>query len=152
MSQPSVDLKNQEDTLQTVIQTLIDGQEGCQKIAENLKDETLKRYFLAESLKRAQFRGDLESILHQEGVHDIKEHGTANGTLLRAWGTLKSKLGGGDHAMLETAEEAADEAVQTYTEALSKELPLPVRQLLVSQGAHIEAFHDYVKAARDIRK
>jgi hypothetical protein len=32
-----------------VIQSLIDGQEGFQKIGEHLKDQTLKKYFLAES-------------------------------------------------------------------------------------------------------
>ena len=32
-----------EDTLRSVIESLIDGQEGFQKIGDNLKDETLKR-------------------------------------------------------------------------------------------------------------
>ncbi len=84
------------------------------EIGEHLKDETLKRYFLAESLKRASFRGDLEEVLHQNGVHDIKESGTTIGTLQRAWGDLKAKLGGGDHTLLETAEQAEDAAKKTH--------------------------------------
>lgn len=152
MSTPSKTLKEVEDTLQSVIESLIDGQEGFQKIGDELKDETLKHYFLAESLKRAQFRGDLETVLHQEGVHDIKESGTANGTILRAWSELKSKLGGGDHTLLATAEEAEDAAKQAYDDALAKELPLPVRQLLSTQSIHIHASHDYVRDARDSRK
>jgi uncharacterized protein (TIGR02284 family) len=152
MSAPSNTLKEVEEALRLVIQNLIDGQEGFQKIGEELKDETLKRYFLAESLKRSQFRGDLETILHQEGVHDIKESGSATGTMLRAWGTLKHKLGGGDHTLLETAEQAEDEAKKAYADALDRELPLPVRQTLTTQAAHIESSHDYVKAARDSRK
>jgi uncharacterized protein (TIGR02284 family) len=149
MTTASKTLQEVEDTLRSVIQSLIDGQEGFQKIGDELKDQTLKSYFLAESLKRAQFRGDLETILHQEGIHDIKESGTANGTALRVWATLKHKLGGGDHTLLETAEEAEDEAVKAYDEALEKELTLPIRQLLVTQATHIDASHDYVKAARD---
>ena len=98
MSSPSKDLKETESALRSVIQVLIDGQEGFKKIGEQIKDEALKEYFLAESLTRAQFRGVLESILHQEGVHDVKESGTAAGTFLRAWGDLKSALGGGDPA------------------------------------------------------
>jgi len=152
MSTPSKTLQGVEYTLRTIIQTLIDGQEGFQKIGDELKDETLKHYFLAESLKRASFRGDLEAILHQEGIHDVKESGTAEGTALRVWATLKSKLGGGDHTLLATAEEAEDEAVEAYEEALQKELPLPVRQLLAGQAAHVQSSHDYVKAARDSRK
>ncbi len=141
-----------EETLRSVIQNLIDGQEGFQKIGEHLKDETLRRYFAAESLKRAQFRGELEETLHQEGVHDVKESGTVGGTVHRTWGDIKAHLGGGDHTLLETSEAGEDAAKKAYQEALSKELPLPVKQLLDTQYAHIQKSHDYVKAARDVRK
>jgi uncharacterized protein (TIGR02284 family) len=152
MSNPSNTLKEVEEALRMVIENLIDSQEGFQKISDELKDETLKRYFLAESLKRAQFRGDLETVLHQEGVHDIKESGSVSGALYRAWGDLKSKLGGGDHTLLETAEQGEDAAKEAYADALNREIPFPIRQLLVTQEAHIQASHDYVKAARDSRK
>jgi uncharacterized protein (TIGR02284 family) len=152
MSSSSKDLKETEPALRTVIQTLIDGQEGFKKIGEHIKDETLKEYFLAESLTRAQFRGVLESILHQEGVHDVKESGTASGSIRRAWGDLKSALGGGDHSLLSTAEEGEDEAVEAYSKATETYLPLPVRQVLTTQQAHIEKSHDFVKAARDTKK
>ncbi len=152
MSSPSKDLKETESALRSVIQSLIDGQEGFKKIGEHIKDETLKEYFLAESLTRAQFRGVLESILHQEGVHDVKESGTASGSIRRAWGDLKSALGGGDHSLLSTAEEGEDEAVEAYSKATETYLPLPVRQVLTTQQAHIEKSHDFVKAARDTKK
>jgi uncharacterized protein (TIGR02284 family) len=141
-----------EETLRSVIQSLIDGQEGFQKIGEHLKDETLRRYFAGESLKRAQFRGDIEEILHQEGVHDVKETGTIGGAISRTWGDLKAHLGGGDHTLLETTESGEDAAKKAYQEALEKELPLPIKQLLSTQYAHIQTSHDYVKAARDSRK
>jgi uncharacterized protein (TIGR02284 family) len=152
MPHPSDTLQELESTLHTVIESLIDGQEGFQKIGEDLKDETLKRFFLEESLKRAEYRGELETILHQEGVHDIKESGTTIGTIHRAWADLKASLGGGDHTLLVTAEQAEDEAKEAYKEALKKDLPFPVRQLLSGQSAHIQASHDYVKAARDSSK
>jgi uncharacterized protein (TIGR02284 family) len=141
-----------EETLRSVIQSLIDGQEGFEKIGEHLKDETLRRYFAAESLERAQFRGDIEEVLHQQGVHDVKEKGTVGGTVQRAWGDLKAHLGGGDHSLLETAEAGEDSAKKAYQEALEKELPLPIKQMLTTQYAHIQTSHDYVKAARDSRK
>jgi uncharacterized protein (TIGR02284 family) len=141
-----------EETLKSVIQSLIDGQEGFQKIGEELKDPTLKHYFLKESLTRASFRGDLETVLHQEGVHDIKESGTTSGTMHRIWGELKVKLGGGDHNLLETAEQGEDAAKKAYKDALDKELPLPVHQLLSTQYAHVQTSHDYLKAARDSGK
>jgi uncharacterized protein (TIGR02284 family) len=144
--------KEVEETLRDVIQSLIDGQEGFQKLGEHLKDATLKSYFLAESLRRASFRGELENLLHQGGVDDVKESGTVSGAVHRTWGDLKAHLGGRDHTLLETAEQGEDAAKKAYKDALEKELPLPVHQLLSTQYAHIQTSHDYVKAARDSSK
>jgi uncharacterized protein (TIGR02284 family) len=152
MSSPSKDLKEVESALRSVIQTLIDGQEGFKSMGEQLKDEALKEYFLAESLTRAQFRGVLESILHQEGVHDVKESGTIAGTALRTWGDLKATLGGGDSSLLSTAEEAEGQTMEVYSKAVESYLPLPVRQVLTTQFAHIEKSHEFIKAARDTKK
>ena len=145
-------LKETEETLRGLIKTLIDSQTGFQDIGDHVKDDTLKKFFLAESLKRASFRGDLEDTLHKEGVKDVKETGSVAGSLHRTWGDLKAKLGGGDHTLLESAESGEDTIKKAYTEALKLELPLPVHQLLSTQAAHIQTSHDYVKAARDSRK
>src|ERR1700735_262585 len=135
--------------LNSLISTLLDSQKGFADIGEHLKDETLKRYFLAESLKRASFRGDLEEVLHQNGVHDIKESGTTTGTIHRVWGDLKAKLGGEDHTLLETAEHGEDEAQKAYPDVLDQALPLPIRQLVAEQQAHILTSHDFVRSHRD---
>ena len=146
-------LKDVEDVLKNVIETLIDSQEGFRDIGDKLQDATLKHYFLAESLKRSSFKGELEDVLIKEGVHDAyKETGSVSGTLHRSWGDLKAKLGGGDHTLLETAESGEDVAKKAYADALKHELPLPIHQLLSTQAAHIQTSHDYVKAARDSRK
>ena len=57
-----------ETGLRSLINVLLDSQKGFADIGEHLKDETLKRYFLAESLKRANFRAELENELHRHGV------------------------------------------------------------------------------------
>ena len=140
------------ETLHDVIESLIDGHEGFQKVGEHLKDERLKKYFLAESLKRSQFRGELETMLHATGDHDPKESGSVSGAIHRTWGDIKAHLGGGDHTLLETAEQGEDTAKKAYMDALQKELPAPVKQLLTTQYEHIQKSHDYVKAARDSSK
>ncbi len=141
--------KEMESVLLDVIKSLQDGQKGFAEIGEHLKDDTVKRYFLAESLKRANFRAELENELHRAGMADVKESGTASAAIHRAWGELKAKLGGGDHALLETAEQGEDEAKKAYKEALEHDLPLPIRQLLSEQQTHILSSHDYVKNHRD---
>ena len=135
--------------LNSLITTLLDGQKGFADLGEHIKDAHLKKYFLAESLKRASFRGDLEEILHQQGVHDIKESGSTAGVIHRAWGDLKAKLGGGDHTLLETAEQGEDEAKKAYADALKQELPLPIHQIISEQNAHILTAHDFVRNHRD---
>lgn len=144
--------KDLESTLRSVINTLQDSQKGFADIGEHLQDETLKRYFLAESLKRANFRAELENELHRHGVHDVHETGTTSGTIHRVWGDLKAKLSSSDHTLLETAEQGEDVAKKAYQEALEKDLPLPIRQLLTEQQSHVLTSHDYVKRARDERK
>ncbi len=142
--------KEMERVLLEVITSLQDGQKGFAEIGEHLKDDTLKRYFLAESLKRASFRADLEAELHRAGVHDVKDSGSVAGTLHRSWGELKTKLGmGDDHSLLATAEQGEDEAKKVYKDALEQDLPLPIRQLLTEQQAHVLTAHDYVKRHRD---
>jgi uncharacterized protein (TIGR02284 family) len=141
-----------EDVLKSVINVLGDGQKGMAEMGEHLKDEVLKRYFLAESLKRAGFRGELEGELHRQGVRDIQESGTATGKFYRAWVELKAKLGGGDRSLLETAEKAEDETWRIYQEALNHNLPLPIRQMLAEQLSHILSSRDYVRDHRDALK
>ena len=139
-----------EKVVKSVINVLQDGQKGFADIGEHLKDETLKRYFLAESLKRANFRAELENELHRHGVKDVHEEGTVAGTLHRTWGDIKGKiLGTSDHELLATAEQGEDTAKKTYKDALAQELPLPLHQLLSEQNAHIVNSHDYVRNHRD---
>jgi uncharacterized protein (TIGR02284 family) len=141
-----------ETALKSVINSLEDGQKGMAEIGEHLKDEILKRYCLAESLKRASFRGELENELHRHGVHDVQETGTVVGSLQRAWSVLKARLGGGDNTLLATAEEGEDEAEAAYRGALDLDLPLPVRQLLTEQQTQILISHDYLRAHREALK
>ena len=135
--------------MKSLINILQDSQKGFADIGDHLKDETLKRYFLAESLKRANFRAELENELHRAGVHDVKETGTTTGAIHRVWADLKAKLGGGDHTLLDTAEQGEDVAKKAYEDALNRDLPLPLRQLLVEQQAHVLSSHDYVRTHRD---
>jgi uncharacterized protein (TIGR02284 family) len=144
--------KDMERVLLNVIKNLEDGQKGFADLGEHVQDPTLKRYFLAESLKRANFRAELENELHRAGMADVKESGTTSGALHRTWADVKAKLGGGDHAMLETAEQGEDTAKKAYSDALEHDLPLPIRQLLAEQQSHVLTSHDYVKRERDARK
>jgi uncharacterized protein (TIGR02284 family) len=133
-----------------IINILEDGQKGFADIGSHFKNETLKRYFLAESLKRANFRAELENELHRHGIHDVHEEGTTVGTLHRKWFDLKEKLHtADDHSLLDTAEVGEDEAKRVYADVLTHELPLPLRQLLAEQNAHIVSSHNFIRDHRN---
>ena len=135
-------------SVKTVVQVLNDGAKGFADIGEQIEDATVKQFFLSESQTRAAFASELEAAA---GVSsDVG--GTAAGAVHRTWADLKAKLGGGDHSLLETAEQGEDAAKKAYKEALEdSDVTGNVRSVLQNQQTHIQASHDKVKAFRDAR-
>ncbi len=148
--QHSSDQTNQSGTaIYTVIQSLIDSQEALVEIGEKLEDQDLKRFFLSESLKRAEFRGELETVLNQEGVGNLRTSMAEPGSVQRALADLRFKAhDAGEHILLETVEQGEDAAREAYSNAMNAYLPTSIRQLLSSQATHITESLDFVKAAR----
>jgi uncharacterized protein (TIGR02284 family) len=144
-------LEKTEKNLRDLIETLRDGHQGFIELEKNLKNPEARKVFREETLVRAGFAAELENELHRLGVKDVKVASSSTaGKLHRAWGELKARLGGGDHALLATAEKGEDEAKRAYEEALaSEDFPLPLREILLRQQRHIEMSHDRVKALRD---
>ncbi len=149
MSHELAELKEAEVSLQSVVNSLIDSQVSFRKLGEEISEPLLKEIFLAESMQRARFRGDIESVLHDDGVHNIRETGTVAGTLRRAWGEVKSHIMRGDITLLERAQNAEDAVIKVYSDALETAFPFPVRQMIVSQYASVNRTHDFVKSVRD---
>jgi len=138
-----------DTAVQSVIEILIDSQEGLATVGERLQDRTLKRYFFAGSLLRAQFINQLEMALRQRGVSRFREKGSAAATLHRTWARFKARFMGGDHTLLVTAEQGEDAVNEIYRKAMETYLPMAVREILAAQEAHIELVHEFVKMERD---
>jgi uncharacterized protein (TIGR02284 family) len=147
-----IDLEKVKKTLDNLIETLRDGHEGFTELGERLKDPTARRFFLEELQVRSNFAGELENELHRLGVKDVHVSTSVSSKAHRGWGELKAKLGGGDYALLDTAEQGEDAAKKSYAEALEQDLPVPVRELVAGQQAHILKAHDRVKSLRDSLK
>jgi uncharacterized protein (TIGR02284 family) len=133
----------------TVIQVLNDGARGFADLAEHLQNPEAKSFFLQESTNRASYAREVAAAA---GVtEDVG--GTVSGSAHRVWGDLKAKLGGGDHTLLETAEQGEDAAKKAYEEALeSSDITGSLRSVLQKQQPSIQASHDKVKALRDASK
>lgn len=145
----TIDQTKVTTTLEKLVDVLRDSHKGFLELEKHLQDESARTYFLKESQHRASFAAELENVLHHHGVADVEQHGSVAGTVHRAWGELKAKLGGGDHALLAVAESGEDAIKKAYKEALEETLPSDVRDVLTTQAAHIQTGHDTVKALRD---
>ena len=146
MSQP----KEIISTINSLIETLKDGQEGFRQSAEAVKDSNLKSLFSELSLQRSRFAGDLQSEAISLGESKPEDSSSTAGALHRTWINLKSAITSQDeHAVLAECERGEDSAVNEYKKAMEKELSGPVRDLISRQYTEVKAAHDKVRDLRD---
>jgi uncharacterized protein (TIGR02284 family) len=147
-------IKETLSTVNRLIETLKDGQEGFRQAAEAVKDSQLKTLFNEFSLQRSKFAGELQSHAIQLGESNPEDSSSTAGALHRAWINMKSAITSqDDHAILAECERGEDSAVAEYKKAMEDvELPSSVRDVVSRQYTDVKAAHDKVKALRDARK
>ncbi len=139
-------------TLNNLIETCKDGQEGFQQAAEGVQNSDIKSIFYEYAQQRSQFAGELQSAVRELGG-DPENAGSVSGTLHRGWINIKSAVTGQDaQAILNEAERGEDAAKNAYQEALEEELPANVRSIVEKQAAAVQQAHDRVKSLRDSAK
>ena len=146
-------MEKQNKTIENLIETLKDGQEGFKQAAEAVKDPQLKSTFEEYSRQRGRFAIELRSHAAAPDQRDSKISGSASGALHRSWINLKSALtAGDDHAILAECERGEDSAVEEFKKALNNGLSLPVQQIVSRQYTQLKEAHDRVKHLRDATK
>jgi uncharacterized protein (TIGR02284 family) len=139
-----------EVALRELIDRLRGEQEGFRDLGHRLQNDRAKRFFLEETQRRAEYAAELENELHRMGVHDVKEEVSRASKARLFWGELQASMAGGQKAVLSTAEKFDEGTLKIYAAALKQELPLPLREMLDRQQAHIQRSHDQSKALRDL--
>ncbi len=141
-------------TLNSLIETLKDGQEGFKQAAEAVKDSQVKTTLNELSMQRSKFAGELQSAVVGLGESDPENTSSTAGALHRAWINMKSAVTSqDDHAILAECERGEDSAVAEYKKAMeSGKLMSPERDIVSRQYTDVKASHDKVKALRDARK
>ena len=133
-------------TLNDLIETCKDGQEGFRQAAEGVKHGELKTLFHTYSQQRAQFAGELQNEVRRLGGDPETTASTA-GALHRGWINLKAALTGEDEgAVISECERGEDAAVGSYRDALEGELPNDLRAIVERQFAEIKEAHDRMRA------
>ena len=140
-------------TINSLIETLKDGEEGFKQAAEAVKDSNLKSLFYEFSQQRARFATELQSQAMNLGETEPEESSSATGAMHRAWINLKSAVtSGDDHAILAECERGEDSAVKEYEEALKADLPAPLDDIVSREYAEVKSAHDRIKGLRDAAK
>jgi uncharacterized protein (TIGR02284 family) len=138
-------------TLNNLIETCKDGQEGFQQAAQGVQDSSLKSLFYEFSQQRAQFVGELQGLVRELGG-DPETSSSLAGALHRGWINIKSAVTGQDDAaILNECERGEDVAKNAYKEALAADLPANVSSTIQRQATDVQMAHDRIRALRDAK-
>jgi uncharacterized protein (TIGR02284 family) len=139
-------------TLNNLIETCKDGENGFRTAADGLSDPSYKAKFLEYSQQRATFARELQAQVRALGG-DPEKAGSMAGTLHRGWMDIKSAVTGkSDHAILAEAERGEDVAKAAYEAALKEALPADAAAVVLRQAGKVREAHDYVRDRRDREK
>lgn len=136
-------------TLNNLIETLKDGNEGFRTAAGDVKDTRVKSTFEQLAQQRATLAAELQTEVRKLGG-DPEKSGSTAAAAHRGWMNLKSALGGGEKSILNEAERGEDVAVKSFEKALnSNKLPPDIAGVVRRQFDQVKRGHDEVRNLRD---
>ena len=145
----AVSTRDMASTLNDLVETNKDAEEGFRNASENVRDSRLRSMFNDYSRERAQMASDLQIEVTRIGGKPQKS-GSIAGAVHRGWIGIKSTLTGkSDHAILEEAERGEDAAVKAYQNALAEELPTDIRSIVQDQYQKVQKAHAEIRSLRD---
>ena len=139
-------------TLNNLIETCRDGEQGFRNAAENLRDPQVKALFSEFARERGGFAEELEQEVRRLGGTP-SQGGSVAGTVHRGWMDVKGAVTGRDDAsIIAEAERGEDTAVAAYQAAMQQPLPSGTDALVQRQHAKVKQVHDRVHALEEQRK
>ena len=139
-------------TLNNLIETCRDGQEGFKTAAEGVNNAELKELFYSYSQQRAGFAGELQDEVRRFGGEPA-EVGSVTASLHRGWMDIKAAVTGGEESsVLAECERGEDHAVEVFREAVAEPVSAEAASTIDSIATRILAVHNQVKELRDAVK
>lgn len=122
------------DTLHKLIELNKDSDRGYKEASENIDDPELKTILYRLSQQRAEFRGDLEDILHKDYKDDANPSESFLSKLHRSWMDFKTTLSSNDNeAVLDECVRGEKHAIDDYEDALKAKLPNYIEEKIKEQ-------------------
>jgi uncharacterized protein (TIGR02284 family) len=135
--------------LNSLIETVKDGEQGFKTAAEGLSSPDLKAKFLQYSRERGQMAVELQAEVRRLGG-DPEQSGSMSGAVHRGWLDIKSAITGrDDHAIAAEAERGEDVAKSAFESALKETMPGTTQLLVQRLALSVRQAHDDVRDIRD---
>ena len=132
-------------TLNELIETCRDGQEGFRTAAEGVRGAGLRELFQTYSRQRASFAGELQDEVRRLGG-DPERTGSLVASLHRGWMGLRAALeGDDDRAVVSECERGESVALEAYRSALGRDMPADVRSTVERQFAEVKEAHNRIR-------
>ena len=132
-------------TLNDLIETCKDGEEGFRTCAEDIERVDLKSIFERAAQRCAESARELQAEVLRLGGKPERKSSFA-GSVHRRWVDIKSAITGkGEAAVLAECERGDDVAKASYQKALEKDLPPEVRGIVQRQYQGVLEHHDMVR-------
>lgn len=136
-------------TLNDLIETCKDGEQGFRTCAEDIGNAQLKTFFSSRAESCAKAASELQQEVRALGG-DPEKSSSVSGTLHRRWVDIKTTITGkDDEAILNECERGEDVAKKSYANALEKALPAGIRTMVERQYQGVLRNHDQVKQLRN---
>ena len=137
-------------TLNNLIETSKDGEQGFRTSAENTQNAELKQLFMRRADDCARGAAELQAIVARLGK-EPEDSGSVAGAIHRGWVNLKAAVANRDDlAILEECERGEDVAKAAYRSALEKtDLPAEIRTVVQKQYDGVLRNHDEIRNLRD---
>jgi len=128
-------------TLNTLIETCRDGEQGFRSASERASGVDLKQLFSTLAFQRSTFKHELETHVERLGGKPA-DLGHAAGVVHRGWMAVKAGVSSdGDGALLDECERGEEFADKAYAKALDQALPSEIRTLVGRQASEVKASH-----------
>ena len=140
------------DTLNDLIETCKDGEQGFMACAEDIRNPALKAMFDTAARRCAEAAAELRVEVTRLGGKPERS-GSLAGSVHRRWVDIKSAImGKDDSAVLAECERGEDVAKSSYQRALEKDLPPAIRTIVERQYQGVLQNHDRVRSAERAAK
>ena len=132
-------------TLNDLIETCKDGEQGFKIAAENVQDKELQALFESYSRQRAQCAAILQGQVLRLGG-DPEKRGSVAGAMHRGWINIRSAVSSRKpEDILAECERGEEVAVKNFQDALALDLPDDLRAIIEQQCDQVEAAFDRIR-------